>query len=226
MEGDPLPTPPTAERVVGVSGALFVIGAVLGFGVLVGPVPGPGAEADEILDFVDRSDARVWTGGYIGLLAQAVFVVFATGLWGILRHAEGGTGWISTVGLVAAGALLAITVAGDLVPGAAVFYAGPAVDPAVASLLLHAKRLAEMLSVPFIGLFLSSAAIVVLRTAALPRWVGWSAAAIAAIAVVTLPLGYEPSQTSFFLALLWILAVSVRLLARPAANSRANVPPP
>jgi hypothetical protein len=221
-------TPRTAERVVGVSGALFVIGAVMGFGVLVGPVPGPGAEADEIRDFVDRSDVRVWTGGYIGLLAQVLFVVFATGLWGILRNAEGGTGWISTAGLVAAGALLAITVAGDLVPGSAVFYAGRDVDPTVASLLLDAKKFAEMLSVPFIGLFLASAAIVVLRTAALPRWAGWSAAAIAAIAVVTLPFGYEPSQTSFFLALLWIFAVSVRLLARrrPAASSRANAPPP
>jgi hypothetical protein len=225
MEGGFLLTPRTAERVVGVSGALFVIGAVVGFGALVGSVPGPGAEIDEIRDFVDRSDARVWTGGYIGLLAQVLFVVFAAGLWGILRDAEGGTGWISTAGLVAAGVLLAITVAGDLVLGAAVFYAGRGVDPAAASLLLDAKKLAEMFSVPFIGLFLASAAIVVLRTAALPRWAGWSAAAIAAIALATLPLGYEPSQTSFFLALLWILAVSVRLLARPAASSRQNARP-
>jgi hypothetical protein len=225
LEGGSLLTPRFSERIVGVSGVLFVIGAVVGFGVLVGSVPGPGAEADEIRDFVDRSDVRVWTGGYIGLLAQVLFVVFAAGLWGILRHAEGGTGWISTAGLVAAGLLLSITVAGDLVPGAAVFYAGRDIDPAVAGLLLDAKKLAEMLIVPFIALFLASAAIVVLRTAALPRWAGWSAAVIAAIAVVTLPLGYEPSQASFFLALLWILAVSVRLLARPATSSRENAPP-
>jgi hypothetical protein len=205
---------------------VFVLGAVVGFGVLVGSVPGPGAEADEIRDFLDRSDTRVWAGGYIGLLAQVVFLVFAAGLWGILRRAEGGTGWISTAGLVSAGAFLAIIVAGDLVPGAAVFYAGRDVDPATASLLLDAKKLAEILSVPFIGLFLASAAIVVLRAAALPRWAGWSAALIAALSVVTVPLGYEPSQTSSFLALLWILAVSVRLLARPAPSPREAAVPP
>ena len=214
-----------SERVVGVSGVLFVIGAVVGFGVLVGSVPGPGAEADEIRDFLARSDARVWTGGYIGLLAQLAFLVFAAGLWGILRAAEGGTGWISTAGLVSAGTLLAITVAGDLVPGAAVYYAGRDVDPATASLLLDAKKLAEMLSAPFIGLFLAAAALVALRAAALPRWAGWSAAVIAGLSIVTLPLGYEPSQTAFFLALIWILAVSVRLLARPAAGRRAAAPP-
>lgn len=193
--------------------------------MLVGSVPGPGAEADEIRDFLDRSEARVWAGGYIGVLAQVAFLVFAAGLWGILRNAEGGTGWISTAGLVSAGTVLAITVAGDLVPGAAAFYAGPDADPATAGLLLDAKKFAEVLGVPFIGLFLASAAIVVLRAAALPRWAGWSAAVIAAIAIVTVPLGYEPSQTSFFLVLLWILAVSVRLLARPAPSPHKAAPP-
>lgn len=214
-----------SERIVGASGLLFVVGAVVGFGLLVGSVPGPGAEADEIRDFVARSEPRVWTGGYVGLLAQLAFVVFAASLWGILREAEGGTGWISTTGLVSAGVLVAITVAGDLVLGAAVYYAGREVDPATASLLLDAKKFAEMLSAPFIAVFLAAVAVVALRAAALPRWTGWSAAVIAILAIVTLPLGYEPSQTAFFLTLLWILAVSVRLLARPAVRQAAAIPP-
>ncbi|HSI97017.1 MAG TPA: hypothetical protein VK926_01535 [Gaiellaceae bacterium] len=208
----------TSERVVGASGVLFVVGAVVGFGVLVGSVPGPGAEADEIREFLARSEARVWTGGYVGLLAQLGFLVFAAGLWSILRGTEGGTGWVSTVGLTAAAATVAVTIAADLVAGAAVFRAGPDVDPATASLFLDAKKLAEMLTVPLIGLFLASAAVVALRTAALPRWAGWSAALIAGASVVALPLGYEPSQIPLFLAALWILALSVRLLARPGAT--------
>ena len=216
-------SPRTSERVVGASGVLFVVGAIVGFGVLVGSVPGPGAEVEEIRRFLARSDARVWTGGYVGLLAQLAFLVFAAGLWGILRTAEGGTGWVSTAGLAAAGVLVAATIAGDLVTGAAVFYAGGDVDPATTSLLLDAKHLAEMVTVPLIGFFLASAAVVALMTAVLPRWAGWSAALIAAASVVSVPLGYEPSQMPVFLAGLWILAVSVRMLARPVASE--HVPP-
>jgi hypothetical protein len=200
---------------------LFVIGAVVGFGVLVGSVPGPGAEADEIGDFLARSDARVWAGGYLGLLAELAFLVFAAGLWGVLRTAEGDPGWISTGGLAAAMAFLAATIAGDLVPGAAVFWAGAEVDPATASLILDEKKLAEMITGPLIGLFLASAAAVALRTGVLPRWAAWSAALIAAVSVVSVPLGYEASQTPHFLAGLWILAVSVRLLVRPLESRRS-----
>lgn len=213
-----------SERVVGVSGVLFVVGAVGGFGVLVGSVPGPRAEAGEIEDFLARSEVRVWAGGYIGLLAVLVFLVFAGGLWNVLRAAEGGTGWISTVGLAAAIANVAVTIAGDLVPGAAVYGAGSGVEPDVAAVLLDAKHFAEMLTVPLIGMFLASAAFVTLRTRILPRWTGWSAAAIAVAAVIGVPFGYEASQLPVFLAALWILAVSIRLLARPAARAqRASV---
>jgi hypothetical protein len=211
----------TSERVTGVSGALFVIGAVVGFGVLVGSVPGPGAEGGEVRDFLARSEARVWTGGYLGLLAVLAFLVFAGGLWNLLRTAEGGTGWISTVGLAAATANVAVTVSADLVPGAAVFREGTRVDAEVASILLEGKHFAEMVTVPLIGLFLASAALVSLRTGALPRWAGWSAALVAAASVLGVPLGYETSQIPVFLAALWILAVSVRLLARPSGFAAA-----
>jgi hypothetical protein len=206
----------TTERVMGLSGLVFVVGAVVGFGVLVGSVPGPGAEADELRDFVTRSELRVWAGGYIGLLGQLAFLVFAGGLWGLLRTAEGAPGWVSAIGLSAAIALVAVTVAGDLVPGAAVFRAGEEVDPGTAALLLDMKKLAEMLLVPLAGLFLAAAAAVSLRTAALPRWAGWSAAVVAALSVVALPLGYETSQIPVFLTALWVLALSVRVLVRPA----------
>jgi Domain of unknown function (DUF4386) len=210
-----------SERIVGASGLLYVIGIVLGFGVLVGSVPGPEAEAGEVRDFVARSEIRVWAGGYIGLLAVAAFLVFIGGLWGILRSAEGGSGWVSTTGLVAAAVGAATVVSGDLVPGAAVFLSGSSADLSTAALLLDAKKLAEMLTVPLFGVFLGSVALVVLRAGALPRWAGWSAALVGALSVVTVPLGYEPSQIPVFLTIVWIAALSVRLLARPLAASPA-----
>jgi hypothetical protein len=218
----------TSRRIIGAAGLVFVIGAVVGFGVLIGSVPGPQAEADEVRDFLARSDIRVWAGGYIGLLSEIAFFVFASGLWGILREAEGPPGWVATMGLAAATALVAATVAGELVPGAAVFRSGTRVDPATASLLLDAKKLAETLTTPLIGLFLASAAVVSLRTAALPRWAGWGAAVIAAAAFISPPLGYETAEIPHFLSGLWIAAVSISLLVRPVPRPAAaadQIPP-
>lgn len=210
-------TPRVSERIVGASGLLYIIGVVVGFGVLVGSVPGPEAEAGEVRDFLARSELRVWTGGYIGLLAVVAFLVFLGGLWGIIRTAEGGSGWVSTTGLVAAAVGVATVVSGDLVAGAAVFLSGSTVDPATAALLLDLKKLTEMLAVPLFGLFFASVALVVLRAGALPRWAGWGAALVAALSVIAVPLGYEPSQIPVFLTIVWIAAVSIRLLVRPRA---------
>ena len=206
----------TSQRTVGIAGLVFVVLAVVGFGVLVGSVPGPGAEADEIRDFLARSELRVWAGGYVGLLSQLAFLVFAAGLWGVLRAAEGAPGWVSAAGLAAASALVAVAIAGDLVPGAAVFRGGDEIDPATAAVLLDAKKLAEIMLVPLLGFFMASVAVVSLRTGVLPRWAGWGAALVAVASVILVPLGYETAQTPNFLALLWIVAISVRLLVRPA----------
>ena len=205
----------TSERITGLAGILFVVGAVLGFGVLVGSIPGPGAEAGEVREFVARSEIRVWAGGYLGLLAELAFFFFAAGLWSILRRAEAGTGWVSTAGLAAAATAVAVIVAGELMPAAAVFWGGEGVDPSVAALLLDVNKLTGMTAVPLIGLFVGAAAVVSLRTGVLPRWAGWSAAAIGAASFLLLPLGYETSQIPAFAAALWILAVAVRLLVRP-----------
>lgn len=212
-----------SQRIVGASGFLYVIGVIVGFGVLVGSVPGPQANAEEIGDFLGRSETRVWTGGYIGLLAVAAFLVFVGGLWGILRSAEGGSGWVSTTGLAAAAVGAATVLSGDLALGAAVFLAGSSVDPATAAILLDAKKLTEMLTVPLVGVYLASVSLVVLRAGALPRWAGWTAALVAVLSVVTVPLGYEPSQIPVFLTLLWIAAVSVRLIVRPVGASAVEV---
>lgn len=209
-----------SNLVLGISGVVFLFGVIVGFGVLVGSVPGPGADADEIREFLDRSDARVWTGGYIGLLGLLAFLVFAGGLWRLLQEAEGPPAWLSTTAFAAGVANVAASIAGDLVPGAAAFYGGSRVDPATVALLLDAKKFSEMLTVPLMAVFLGCAATVILRRAAMPRWLGWSAAVIAAISLIAVPFGYEASQIPVFLLAFWILAVSVRILVRSARADR------
>lgn len=210
----------SSNLVLGISGVVFLIGVVVGFGVLVGSVPGPGADAEEIRDFLARSDARVWTGGYIGLLGLLAFLLFAGGLWRLLSEAEGPPAWLSTTAFAAGVANVAATIAGDLVPGAAAFYGGSRVDPATVGLLLDAKKFSEMLTVPLLAVFLGCAGAVILRTAAMPRWLGWAAAIIAAAALIAVPLGYEASQIPVFLSALWILTVSLRVLVRTARADR------
>ena len=67
--------------------------------------------------------------------------------------------------------------------------------------------------IPF-AVFLAATAAVVLRTAALPRWLGWSAAVIAIAFPATLWSPNDAAQIPHLLLDLWMLAASVTLICR------------
>lgn len=103
----------------------------------------------------------------------------------------------------------------DVALAGAAFYRGNrGLDPEIVGLLFDARHFAEMVSPLFFAVFLACAAVVALGRGALPRRLGWAAAAIAALTPVMLPMGYEPSQIPVFLTVFWIVAVSVVLLRR------------
>lgn len=212
----------SSDLVLGISGVASFVGFVVGFGILVGMVPGPAAGAEDVREFLARSETRIWMGGYIGLLGLIAFMIFAAVLCRTLREAEDSHAWLSTLAFGAVVAQTGATIAGDLLPGATAFYGGSRVDPATVSLLLDQKKLAEVLTVPLMGLFLGCAAIVILRANAMPRWVGWSAAAVAATSLIAVPFGFDAVQIPALLTALWMLAVSVRALVRSARAPRAS----
>jgi hypothetical protein len=206
----------TSNLVGGASGLISIVLSVVGFGVLGGTTPKLGASTDAVTSYVTRSNVETWTGAYLGLLGLLLFVVFAGRLWAILRRAEGDAAWLSAIALGAALIWVAVLLSADFASGAVAFYAGRrGLNPTTAGALYDLKHFGELLSGAIFAVFLAAAATVVLGRGGFPRWLGWTAAVIAIATVATVPFGPgDTSETPHFLALLWVLAVSLVLLAR------------
>ena len=93
--------------------------------------------------------------------------------------------------------------------------AGRGIDIQLARLLTELTSGIHALSWGVAALFLVLSAAVVLRTGALPRWTGWSAAAIAVALLVAMAApASELAPMAGFLLPLWVLSTSIALLRR------------
>lgn len=154
--------------------------------------------------------------GVAGVAAITLAIPFMAYLFGRLRAAEAGDGWLSTVALTTG-------VAGIVVKLASV---GP-------ELAIHRAHLAEagttykaldaisggltILCLYPLAIFCAATAAVALRTGALPRWLGAGAgltAAALAVNGVFLRADFVPALLLF---IVWTLLASIHLLRRPAA---------
>lgn len=179
--------------------------------------------------FASPAATGVWVGLYLEVVGFLFFIIFAARLWHTLRRAEGGTGWISNAafgaGLLFAGASLLALAFWSVQD----YQAGPGVDVQVARLLTDLHIGTYYLSWVLQALFLAATTVVALGMRALPRWLGWSAAAIsvASLAAVATPTG-DFAEIPAFLLLIWVVAVSVVLMRRTDDTSpiseRAPIP--
>jgi hypothetical protein len=155
------------------------------------------------------------------LLGLLLFIPFLGYLWSVLRNAEGPGGWLSATALGAG--LVGVTMKiASVAPGWAAREFGD-------TTAIH-KALERMNEVAFIaqmlpdGVMLAAIAVVTLKSSALPRWLGWLAAAAAPLLLVNgmfLDADFGPA---FLLFLLWTLLASVVLTVRPS-GVRFNAEP-
>jgi hypothetical protein len=212
------------------SGALFVILFFVG-GTLGGSSPDIGASRAKLADWVSGQAPTVadYVGGYLELLAMLALVVFIAQFWSVLRTAEGEHGPLSAT--VLAGGLLSAAIKISSFPAAfaALWRAKQGVEPQLAAALLDMNNAAFVLSWAADALMVGAAAILILRTSVLPRWLGWSGAAITLILLASVPVASKAPPLGFLLTILWIVATSVVLARRAespvrlAALSRAAV---
>jgi hypothetical protein len=203
-----------SNLIAGVCGILAVVGAEIAFFAIVGATPGLGPSPSEVQDFATRSSARVYGGGYVEILAFPLLLVFFGRLRELLRRAEGEGGWLASTAFGAAVAALGFG-AVAFTAEATAYYAGRhGADAGTVAALLDMNSLAFLFGgIPF-AIFLGATAVVVLRTSALPRWLGWSAAAIALAVPATLWQPTDLAQIPHLLFNLWVLVVSVVLIRR------------
>jgi hypothetical protein len=202
------------------AGALFV---VLSLAVSLTNIQPPAynAEQAQIASwFADEGD-RYRIGHVAAGLAFLLFwFPFFTGLYARLRDAEGKPAIWSQV--MWAGAIIspvAGTAAGTCIMAAALLEDG--VSPDVAAFALTAFVYAYTVSGAYSGVAMIGAAVVIIRTSVLPRWLGWTAAVsgVAAITGTVALVEDDPaglfatiSRLAWLAFFLWILAVSVALM--------------
>ena len=161
----------------------------------------PAAEAANVL--VDRS-GQVKIGSFIGLFGYFFFFGFLAYFRSRLQQAEGEGGWLTSMayggGLVTAVVLMGF-VSLDLATTAVEDY-GP--DTQVAKALIALKWWYLWVLAPPMIAFTLGASLVIVRYAALPRWIGWIGFPVA----VTLFVPWF----GFSVAMAWILVVSIVML--------------
>ncbi|WP_066286666.1 DUF4386 family protein [Arthrobacter sp. B6] len=162
----------------------------------------------------------------LGLFADIAFLVFLAGLWSRLRRWEGPAGMFSALVLTAGAAVAALMlVSGGLYMALLQYASGGQPDPVALRALTVLNDWVGGAIVPAsIAMFLG-AAVAILTTRALPRWLGWLAAATAVLLLISL-VGVFQTDTEgsvvdiagfagFLLFVIWVLATSVVLLLRP-----------
>ncbi|NNC12280.1 hypothetical protein HII28_10370 [Planctomonas sp. JC2975] len=177
-------------------------------------------------------DGLILTRTLFNFLALTLFLVFMTGVRFLIARADARYEWFGTVAGTAGVAWTIIDMVAKGLEGGSAIKATEMIDPTrtVPTYLLYGSISHLMLFV--FGLAFGYA---VLRTQALPRWVGWSSFAVAVLHLAGVPsmfFGYNSSEfyasngwgaVAMFngIAALWLAAVGIAILRRrPAATAR------
>lgn len=174
------------NKLVPLSGAAAVLVIFIAFGV-VGETPDADAPINEVVSYYTKHDSDAQFGGALLALGSLLFLIFSSTIAGALRKAQGESG---------GGAALAygggILFAAGLAIFAGLTFAlgdvGTDIDPAaVQSLHVLNEDLFYPAAVGVVA-FLLGAAIGILKTGILPKWLAWLAILGAVIGVT--PLGF------------------------------------
>jgi hypothetical protein len=203
------------EWLVPLTGVAFFIVAIIGF-IVVGEPKSADEPVDEIVEFyVDNKDS-ILVGAFIGVGASVLLVFFANYLRNVLR-AAGGAGetlsLVSFIGLV----VVAVGFAIDQTILVALAEAADDIEPASVQTL---QALWDNDFVPItlgVELFLWSTGIAVIRSGALPKWLGW-VMIVLAVAGLT-PIGFAAAIGTALL----VVVISI-LLAMRARGGAAPAP--
>ena len=198
---------------VPLTGVAFIVVAIISF--IVGGEPKDASHpADEIVNwYIDNKDS-VELGAFIGVAATVLLVFFGAYLRNVLRAAAGGTDMLSLVSFIGV-VVVAVGFAIDTTISIALAERADDIDPiAVQSL----QALWDNDFVPIalgVLLFLWATGISVIRSGALPRWMGWIMILLGVIALT--PIGFA----SFIGTAVLILVISILLAARARSAAPA-----
>jgi hypothetical protein len=188
--------------------ALLVAAFIIG-----GETPDIDDSTQKIVDFYSDNDTEQFIAGIVLGYSALFTILFAGALRGRLRKGEGDMENLSSLSF--AGAVL-IAIGMTVFAGLSITLAdlGKDAEPATAQALNALNS--DMFVTLAVGtsLFLITTGLGILRSGALPRWMGWVAFVIGLTALT--PAGFF----AFLLAFVWILIASIVMLrGEPAAST-------
>lgn len=211
-----------AGRLGGLSGIMFV---VLFFRSYLTPpdAPVPTSRPQDVIGyFTGRQDGILLFNGLLLIFAAFFFLWFLGVLHSVLRGAESEGGGFSSVALAGGLVFISLALAGaaaEIVhPAAQARFENFQADAQLGFLSLVLAGWMYRFALVGMSVLIAATSVVVLRTAVMPRWlalVGFVAAVFALLRFL-IPMGG-------ILGLLWVLVVSVLLLAGFAARSASGV---
>jgi hypothetical protein len=155
------------------------------------------------------------------VLAFTSFLFFLGTLWGAMRQAEGGGGFLSATAFGAGVMSITIKLASAAPVLAARANAGE-LDPDLTGVLQDINNASFALTFFPLAAMLAAFALVAIRSAALPGWLGWAAAALSVAFAVgglagSADLASDWAGLPMLIFTLWIIATSVVLIRRARA---------
>jgi hypothetical protein len=207
------------ERLARLSGALAVPFWIAG--VILISTQATGSKGPKILASYQHHSNGILLGGFLWSLGVLLFIWFLGSLRSHYLAAEGGDGRLSSLvwgsGLVASAVAL-------LIPGPDM--AGALnkndIDASGASTLHHLSDALFIAAEYALPVLFFASAILALRYAALPKWLGWVSILIGVVLLIG-PIGWA---AFIFATPIWTLIVSVLLYSRAERPARLGAPAP
>jgi hypothetical protein len=199
---------------VPLTGVAFLVVAIISF-IIGGEPKDAGHPAQEIAQwYIDNKD-EVVIGAFVGVGAMVLLVFFGAYLRNVLRAAAGGDDTLSLVSFIGL-VLVALGFAIDTTILIALAERADDIDPTAVQSL---QALWDNDFVPIalgVLLFLWATGISVVRTGALPKWLGWIMILFGVLALT--PIGFVSFIGSAVLIVVISIMLSLRARSAPAAT--------
>ena len=202
------------ERYAPLTGVLAVVGWVVGL-LIAGDISSKD-KGGEILAYYQAHDGRILAGGLIWLIGTALFVWFLGSLRSRLAEAEGGVGRLTSLAF-GGGIATAICVAMQSAPDMAAAISKDDIDGSAARALRSVSDSFFIGAEFLLPVLLVAVALLTLRTAVFPRWLGWLSLLIALVLLIA-PIGWAALVFAFPI---WTLIVAY-LIWRPVTTQTAR----
>ena len=218
------------DKAVAVFGGIAVVVYLVAFALTPAHAPNSGSAGVRVVHYATIHRSQLLASDLCFALALALLMVFAAGLYRVIRRGEGEHGWLAMASLASV-----VAAAGIFGAGTALFMVvayRPATDPAVARAFWDAGWLAYNSSGFAFGAWIAVVTAAALRRPVLPRWIGWIGIPVALISLVG-PLAVNAGTGAFspqgWFALVvgltfavWVLALSVAAWRSPRAPTTAG----